>query len=167
MASNYLEDLVAQWYDFNGYLVKRNLMVGKRPKGGYACELDVVAFNPLTKHLVHVEPTHDADAWAKRERRYKKKFDAGRKHIPEHFEGIELPERLEQICILGFGSSANHKTLGGGRIITIAEFLEQILRRLAKQNLHREAASESHPLLRTLQFITQDKRRFGRLLLEL
>jgi len=65
--SNHLEDLVAEWYEFNGYFVRRNVPVGKRPKGGYECELDIVGFNPTAKRLVHIEPSLDADSWKKRE----------------------------------------------------------------------------------------------------
>jgi hypothetical protein len=56
---NFLEQLVAEWYEFNGYFVRRNVLVGRRSRGGYECELDVVAFNPEEKHLVHIEPSVD------------------------------------------------------------------------------------------------------------
>ena len=49
MASNFLEELTAEWYEFNGYFVRRNVNVGKRPEGGYECELDVVAFHPMKR----------------------------------------------------------------------------------------------------------------------
>ena len=47
MAANYLEQLVAEWLEYQGYFVRRNVLVGKRAAGGYECELDVVAFNPI------------------------------------------------------------------------------------------------------------------------
>ena len=65
MAINYLEQLVAEWYEYQGCFVRRNIHVGKRPKGGYECELDLVAFNPALRHLVHIEPSMDADSWKK------------------------------------------------------------------------------------------------------
>ena len=61
MASNYLEQLVAEWYEYQGYFIRRNVLVGKREQGGYECELDVVAFHPETKQLVHIEPSTDAE----------------------------------------------------------------------------------------------------------
>jgi Holliday junction resolvase-like predicted endonuclease len=70
MAVNFLEQLVAEWYEYQGYFIRRNVRVGKVPGGGYECELDVVAFHPETKHLVHVEPSTDAGSWEERERRY-------------------------------------------------------------------------------------------------
>ena len=35
MASNFLEELVAEWYEYKGYFVRRNVRVGPRAKGGY------------------------------------------------------------------------------------------------------------------------------------
>jgi hypothetical protein len=94
MAANYLEQLIAEWYEHQGFFVRRNVLAGKRLKGGHECELDVVAFHPHKKLLVHIEPSMDASSWDERERRYKKKFDAGRKYIPHLFQGLELPNRL-------------------------------------------------------------------------
>ena len=53
--------------------------VGKRPNGGYASELDIVAFNPDPPHLVHIEPSMDCDLWIIGEKRFAAKFEAGRK----------------------------------------------------------------------------------------
>lgn len=73
---NHLEQLVSEWYEYQGYFVRRNINVGLRKnKGGYECELDVVAFNPETKHLVHIEPSNDADSWEIRDRRFGLKFE--------------------------------------------------------------------------------------------
>ena len=51
MAGNHLESLVAEWYEFQGYFIRRNVRVGKLPKGGYEAELDVVAFHPEQRSL--------------------------------------------------------------------------------------------------------------------
>jgi hypothetical protein len=32
---NHLEQLVYEYYDWKGYLVKNNILVGKRKEGGY------------------------------------------------------------------------------------------------------------------------------------
>lgn len=48
---NYLEQLISEWYEYQGYFVRRNVLVGKRSDGGWECELDVVAFHPTKKHL--------------------------------------------------------------------------------------------------------------------
>ena len=76
---NFLEQLVAEWYEFRGYFVRRNINVGPRLKGGFESELDVVAFHPTKRHLVHIEPSMDAHSWDQREKRFTAKFAAGRK----------------------------------------------------------------------------------------
>jgi len=76
---NHLEQLVGEWYEYQGYFVRRNVWVGPRAEGGYECELDVVTFHPSINHLVHIEPSMDARSWIKREERYKKKFAPGKK----------------------------------------------------------------------------------------
>jgi len=155
MAGNHLEDLVAEWYEFNGYFVRRNVQVGKRPKGGYECELDVVAFHPAERRLVQVEPSLDAHTWAEREARYSKKFAAGRKYIPALFAGLDLPSEIEQVAILVFASTSSRQTLAGGRILLIGDFMRQVRAGLAKRSVARAGISEQFPLLRTLLFAAQ------------
>ena len=48
---NYLEQLVAEWYDYNGYLVRKNVRARKRASGGFDNELDVIAFQPERKRF--------------------------------------------------------------------------------------------------------------------
>ena len=158
---NHLEQLTAEWYEFRGYFVRRNVMVGKRVMGGYECELDIVAFCPQRKHLVHVEPSMDAHTWAKREERYIKKFAAGRNYIPGMFNGIPLPEAIEQIALLGFASNANVKTLAGGRVMTSADLLTEITAEIANMKISKAAIPEQYPLLRTIQFAYQNRHGAG------
>jgi len=99
MAANHLETLVAEWYEYRGYFVRRNVQVGKLAGGGYEFELDVVAFHPTQRLLVHVEPSVDSDSWARRELRYAKKFEAGRKYIPALFVGIPIPKHIDQVAL--------------------------------------------------------------------
>jgi hypothetical protein len=164
MAANYLEQLVAEWYEYQGYFIRRNVFVGRLPKGGYECELDIVAFHPEKRHLVHIEPTNDADSWRKREQRYEKKFSAGRKYIPTLFKGMKIPDEIEQICLLGYGSNVNHPFLAGGRVVTVAEFLAEVVTAVSKKSIHKSAIPEGHPILRTLQYITQNRLLFSDLL---
>jgi hypothetical protein len=156
MAVNFLEQLVAEWYEYQGYFVRRNVRVGKLPKGGYECELDVVAFHPQTKHLVHIEPSTDASSWVERERRYKKKFESGRKHIPALFEGM-LPEPLdiEQIALLVFSPLRSERDLAQGRTVHVRTLLRDIIARLAKTTMLKGQVPEQFPILRTLQFVSE------------
>jgi hypothetical protein len=41
--TNFLEEIVAEWYEYKGYIVKRNERVGRRKPGGHEGELDIVA----------------------------------------------------------------------------------------------------------------------------
>jgi hypothetical protein len=155
MASNYLEQLIAEWYEYKGYFVRRNVRVGKRAKGGYECELDIVAFHPERKHLVHIEPSMDASSWAEREKRYQKKFAAGRKYIPQLFQGFELPTEIEQIAVLVFASKANRSTVGGGRILLIDKLLQEIFQELRDKRLASNAIPEHLAVLRSFQFVAE------------
>jgi hypothetical protein len=157
VAVNHLEQLVAEWYEYNGYFVKKNVLVGKRQKGGYECELDIVAFNPKTKKLVQIEPSLDAHSWEKREARFEKKFKAGKKYIPDLFKGVDLPTEIEQIALLVFASKINKKEIAGGRIMLVDELLKQIVASLSGKRIEKEAVPEQYSLLRMIQFITHFK----------
>jgi hypothetical protein len=159
MANNFLEQLVAEWYEYRGYFVWRNVPVGRRSRGGYESELDVIALNPKTRHLVHLEPSMDAESWETRERRFRKKFEAGRKHIRDLFPGFELPDEIEQIAILIFASKANHPTLGGGQVLLVSDLMRDIMEELSDKKISENAIPEHHALLRTLQLVVEYRRK--------
>ncbi len=155
MAHNFLEQLVAEWYEYQGYFIRRNIWVGKRAKGGYECELDIIAFHPEKKHLVQIEPSMDAASWDEREKRYKKKFEAGKKYIPELFKGLDIPKKIEQIAVLVFASKQNRDTVGGGKLILISELLKDVFTELRSRSIYSEMVSEQFAILRGLQFVAQ------------
>jgi hypothetical protein len=148
---NFLEQLVVEFYEFQGFFVRRNVMVGRRTLGGYDCELDVVAFHPKKKKLVHIEPSMDANSWEKREQRYAKKFEAGRKHIPALFEGLDLPAEVDQIALFGFGGKGPNK-VGGGRVMLVSELMQEIAVALKGRSIAKAAVPEGFPLLRAVLF---------------
>ena len=155
MVANHLEQLLAEWYEFQGYYLRRNVLVGKRPQGGYACELDIVGFNPVKRHLLHIEASLDADSWSRREERYERKFRLGKEHIPGLFHGLDLPSEIDQRAVLVFASKVNNQTIGGGRIMLADEVVEEILTALRGRRLASNMIPEHMPLLRTLQFVTE------------
>ena len=159
MANNFLEQLVTEWYEYQGYFVRRNVPVGKRIRGGHEAELDVVAFNASARHVVHIEPSMDAESWEKRERRFKSKFDAGRKYIPALFPGFDLPNEIEQIAILALASKTNHPTLGGAKVLIVSDLLREIMEDLSAKKIASGAVPEHHALLRTLQFVVEYRKK--------
>jgi len=148
---NHLEALVAEWLNYNQYFVRSAVKVGKRAKGGWDGELDVVAFHPKRRHFLHVECSVDAHNWDKREMRFQKKFSAGMRHARDLFLGMKLPTKLDQVIVHGYASAAEkHRTLGGGRLITSGELTAEIMDGLPA-NMWSMAVPEQFSLMRTLQ----------------
>ena len=147
---NHLEKLTRQYYDWKGYLVKGNVKVGRLSHGGWAGELDIVAYHPQTEHLVHIEPSIDAHSWKKREERFEKKFRMGRKYIyKDVFPWLSQETPLEQIAML---ITSSRKKLCGGTVISIDEFMKQIKEEVQKQGIMaKNAIPEEYDLLRTVQ----------------
>lgn len=165
MANNFLEQLIAEWYELQGYFIRKNVLVGRLARGGHECELDVVAFHPGKKHLVHIEASMDASSWAERERRFEKKFDAGRKHIPILFDGLDIPANIEQIAILVFASKQKRDTLAGGKLILGNELLEIIFADLQNRSIYSQTIPEQFPILRAFQFVAQYRKEVCSILL--
>ncbi len=155
MASNHLEQLAAEWYEYRGYFVRRNVRVGRRAQGGHEGELDIVAFDPRKVALVHIETSGDADSWAERERRFAKKFLTGEKHIRALFHGLPKKTPIEKIAIFAVGSRKNHQSVGGGQIKLLGEFLAEILADLENISWSKRAVPEQYPLIRTLQIVSE------------
>ncbi len=151
--ANHLEQLIAEWLEFQGYFVQRNIRVGKLAKGGYEGELDVVGYHPGKKHLMHIEASVDAHNWAEREKRFKKKFDAGKKYIHSQlFPWLSEDTQLEQWAVL-WASDMNHKQVGGGRVVPLWELYQIISKDVCKAGSPvGHAISEQFSLLRTMQY---------------
>ena len=155
MAVNYLESLISEWLEYKGLFVRTNVLVGPRAKGGYECELDVVAIDVTQKKILQFEPTMDALSWKDREARFKKKFVAGKKYIPELFADFMKihPDWIEQYAVLGFGSDKTYKTIGGGIVLTAKNLFNQIIKDLENKKIESQAVPENMPRLRTIQFM--------------
>jgi hypothetical protein len=165
MAINFLEQLISEWYELQGYFIRKNVFVGKRPNGGYECELDVVAFHPSKKHLVHIEASMDAASWAEREGRFNKKFEAGRKYIPLLFKGLDIPADIDQMAVLIFASKQKRDTLAGGKLILGNDLLEMIFTDLQYRSLYSQTIPEQFPILRAFQFVAQYRKEVCSILL--
>ena len=111
--------------------------------------------NPVENHLVHIEPSMDADSWKIREERYLKKFTAGKNYIPDLFYGIGIPKEIEHIALFGFASKENHKTLAGFRVMVIDEFLGMVFSELKGKHLSTNAIPEQLTIIRSYQFAAE------------
>lgn len=149
---SHLEDLIAEYYDWKGYLVKRNIKVGKLSHGGWEMELDVIAFDPHTRHLIHMEPSIDAHSWATREKRFTKKFSSARKYIlSEVFTWLDSSVEIEQVAVL-ISHPKDRDFLAGAKIVSIDELLAEIREKVKACGIAaKNAIPEQYPLLRTLQ----------------
>ena len=149
---SHLENLIAEYYDWQGYLVKRNIKVGKLNHGGWEMELDVMALNPHTDHLIHLEPSIDAHSWAKREERFSKKFNAARKYIfSEVFTWLDSNMEIEQVAVL-ISHPKGRDELAGAKIVSIDELVAEIRQKVIECGIvAKNAIPEQYPHLRTLQ----------------
>lgn len=165
---NVYEQLISEWLSIQGYVVINNAKVGRNAsgesehnasKGGWAGELDVVGWNPVTGDLVNYEPSIDAKSWPKREERYKRKFSVAKKHIKDIPQLAAVPKgalkSLRCVAVLTHsprGMPERMKWLTG-ELITHDALMDDIENWLCQ---HYGVAAvgaipETHPLLRTLQ----------------
>ncbi len=154
MPFNHFEQLVCEWYEYQGYLVRRNVRVGIPMGGGSGRELDCVAFHPKHKHLIHAEVGWDFDSYADRDRRYTTKFEAGRQYARAVFDGLPLPDILDQVAFQVQGSRGI-STLGGSPVILLSELLKRITDELVNRSIMNSVVPEGMPLLRTIHVMTE------------
>lgn len=148
---NFLEQLAAEWYQYKGYFVATNIKFGPRARGGYAGEMDVIAYDPKSHDLIHIETSTDADPGAKREKKFRKKFTTARENYLTIFP---YKGRLKQIAIVGFARAPrNRLDFGEGvEIKSIRAFLEEITSEVGSKNPATSAVPENLPLLRAVQY---------------
>lgn len=97
---NFLERLVAEWYELRGYFVKTNVRFGPRANGGYIGEVDVLAAKPRTRELVHIEVFGDAPRSEDYPDRIRKKFERAEPFYSGMVEmEFELPQRIAIVTI--------------------------------------------------------------------
>lgn len=151
---NFLEQVVAEWFTFTGYFVRTNIKVNPRASGGYANEIDVLAYQPLTKELIHAEPSWDANSWSERRTRYlEKKFVFSDNQYREMIGGAEI-SRIRKLAITGGVRSAKSSLDWGCgiEVVLIPSFIRQITEALATRSPLNDAVPEGFPILRGMQF---------------
>lgn len=148
----HLERLIAEFLDWQGFIVKTNLKVGRLSHGGWAMELDVLGYHPKKNIVIQYEPSIDAHSWETREKRYQKKFDAGREYIfKEVFPWLPETTPLEQIAVFISHPKGKDK-IGGGLVVSVDELMKDIRAEVMRTGaMGKNAISENYPLLRTIQ----------------
>ena len=150
----FLEQLVAEWYEYEGYFVRSNVRTRKRAKGGFDVELDVLAYDLSNNTLLHVETSGDADSWAERKRKFlTKKFILTR----EEYEAIigRKVNKIRKIAIVAYARSTKANLNWGQdiEVVLIPDFMKQIAEKLRSQHPTREAVPEGFPILRAVQTV--------------
>jgi len=149
---NFLETLVAEWYEYTGYFVRTNPRTRKRAKGGWDVELDVLAFAPGDQRLIHIETSGDANSWSQRRNRFlKKKFTLSHQEY-EKLIGFKV-RKVERIAVVGWVKSTKVDLNWGGniRVVLIPTLMEEITSKLRGIDPQRQAVPEGFPLLRAMQ----------------
>jgi hypothetical protein len=113
--------------------------------------MDVVAYDPIDKILIHVETSMDANSWEQRKQRFRKKFATAEKHYKSVF-GFDF-KKVKKICVVGFAKPQSAVDLGDDiQLIVIPELMRQITETIKEKHPLKEAVPEGYPLLRTIQF---------------
>jgi len=147
---NFLEQLAAEWYAYRGYLVRTNVKFAKRKEGGYSGEMDVVAFHPEERSLVHIEVSMDADSWEERREKLLKRFERARRHYDELFPFRGLS--VQEVVVAGWGRTHPEGVFPEGVTVkTPAEFVRDIVTELRKHDLRKDIVPEEYPVLRAMQ----------------
>lgn len=156
---NFLESLVAEWYEYSGYFVRSNPRTRKRQKGGWDVELDVLAYSPSDRRLIHIEASSDANSWQERKDRFlKKKFILSR----EEYESLigSSVDTIEKIAVVGWGSTKSDLVWGEDiKVLLIPQLLEEITTKLKETSPLKQAVPESFPLLRAMQMALAFRRK--------
>lgn len=142
------------YHEWQGYIVRRNVKIGRLKHDGWEGELDIVAYHPKSGDLIHLEPSIDADPWSRREQRFTKKFRAGQNYIfADVFPWLDSATPLRQVAVLISGGK-HHTELAGGQVRTIDEITREIRTAIANEGkMASGAIPEQFPLLRTIQLV--------------
>lgn len=152
--TDYLQQLLGEWYEYQGYFLHRDLWVGLDANGDYECALDLVAFNPHKNRLVHLEMSADLLPWQDCQEHFITKFNASKKYL-HRFIGFQPPATLEQIAVVVFADASHHRTVAGARILLMRELFAEFLQTLRSFSVSSVPMPSQWPLLRTLQFVSE------------
>ena len=149
-SKNHLEELVKEYYEYQGFFVRANVRFNKLPSGGYQGEADILAYEANTKKLWHIECSEAAYSDSEISDKAKKKFPPGLDYC--HLLGVDIND-VSKVFIVG-QSGVSKGTLMPHGIVhkSLKEFMNEIYSQIPDDFLH-EAIPENYPLLRTLQLL--------------
>lgn len=151
---NFLEQILAEWYEYEGYIVRSNVKARKRTKGGWDVELDVLAYDPSNGILLHIETSGDADSWAERKRRFLTKKFILKSEEYEAIIGCKV-NKIKKIAVVGYVRSTKADLNWGQdiKVLLIPDLMTRIAEKLRSQNPMQEAVPEGFPILRAVQTV--------------
>lgn len=155
---NFLEQLAAEWYEYNGYLCRTNIRFGETGHGGHLGEMDVIAYHPRTKEFVHIECSTDAWSWGEKKKVFVKKFKNAQKFYSDKFPFKK--KNIRKIAVTGFSrprdNTKQKMNFGLGiEVLLVPEFVALISSELSKLDPWYVGINEaSYPLLRAIQYGT-------------
>lgn len=153
----WLEQLVREFYEVQGYWVRTNVKYGPTGHGGYIGEADVLAFDPKERILVHIEPSMGSQSWQEKRKIFKRKFD---KAAPYYFDMFDVPiQGMKRIAIAGWSLAPVKIEIPGVEIMKVSHFVQQVMTLVAEKYKGNQSPPEQFPLLRTLYFAKRFEKR--------
>ncbi|MCK5580901.1 MAG: hypothetical protein KAJ18_06470 [Candidatus Omnitrophica bacterium] len=147
----FLEQLVAEWYAYKGFFVRTNMKYGKRKKGGYEGEIDVAAYDPRDKKIIHLEISTDANSWSERKQRFQKKFLTAEKYYKSLFD-FEFKE-VSKVAVVSLSRPKGKIDFGNNiELFLIPDLIAEIRSEMQKFDVTQSAIPEGYPLLRAIQY---------------
>jgi hypothetical protein len=146
---NFLEQLAAEWYRYQGYFVRTNVRTDKLSHGGYAGEMDVLAYEPNKGEFVHIETSTDALRVLDREKRMRRKFNLSHEAYERAFN-VKV-RQVRKIAVCSSKTKSDGLRWGDIEMKTIKEFLNEIWDTIADTDFIHAAVPETFPLLRMMQ----------------
>ena len=102
----------------------------------------------------------DAESWETRERRFRKKFDAGREHIPEPVSRARRARRRSSRS--RYWCPRARRTIprwAAARCVLVSDLMREIMEELCDKQISENAVPEHHTLLRTLQLVVEYRKK--------
>ena len=150
---NFVEELVAEWLQYEGWLVSRNVRYGEKPKrsaGGYKGECDILAFHPKRREYLHVECSQASLSRPKLAKKFLDQFKKAKKWYPKLMPGSN--GKVGRLAVGGW--SKEPAPIGEGiEIKTIPQFVGDLCQKLEPPVPFTKILPQKFPLLRMIQCV--------------